>query len=54
MKRYRYRTRALVGAWRSTLEQAEEDAVARRQAERGEAPRHALRWRVAGFIEAEE
>jgi hypothetical protein len=54
MQRFRYRTAALVGRWRETPEQAVEDAITSRQAEREEVPPSKLRWRVPGFIEAED
>ena len=54
MQRYRYRTATLVGPWRETPEQAEEDAVASRQAEREDGAPSQLRWRVPGFIEADD
>jgi hypothetical protein len=49
--RYRYRTAVLIGPWRSTPEQAAEDAVrARQAAPRDGEPDH-IRWIVPGSIE---
>ena len=54
MQRYRYRTAVLVGPWRETPEQAEDDAIASRQAEREGVPPSKLQWRVPGFIESDD
>jgi hypothetical protein len=50
MTRYRYRTPALVGPWRSTSRQAARDAIRSKQARAGEAD-ESLIWLVPGEIE---
>ena len=52
-KGWRFRTPVLVGPWRPTVEQAEEDAIAQGQAVRDESHPHGLLWRVPGCIECE-
>ena len=52
MARYRYRTAALLGRWRSTPEEAAADAVRARQAKREEGS-DSLQWLVPGEIEEE-
>jgi len=52
--RYRYRTRALVGPWRKSRDEAVLDAVGARQAlVEGREPLR-FRWVVPGDIEEEE
>ena len=53
MSRYRYRTRALVGQWRETAEEAADDAVRAGQAIRVATDASELRWRIMGRIEQE-
>lgn len=48
---YRYRTKALVGPWRSTRMRAMADALHSGQMRRDECDRHELRWMVEGRIE---
>jgi hypothetical protein len=48
---YRYRTKALVGPWRSTPAQAMADALNAGQVRRDERDRHNLLWLVEGRIE---
>ena len=53
MARYRYRTCAILGPWRLTLQEAEADAVKARQAkwtDNGDS----LVWLVPGEIEKEQ
>ena len=50
MERYRYRTCVLVGAWRSTRDQAVDDAIRSRQAALREGSED-LVWLVPGTIE---
>ena len=51
MTQFRYRTLTLVGPWRDTLEEAERDAVAARQASFSDKGSDRLRWLVPGQIE---
>jgi hypothetical protein len=53
MARYRYRTCAILGQWRATLEEAAADAVKARQA-RWDEGGEMLRWLVPGEIEKEQ
>lgn len=53
MARYRYRTDALVGPWRDTIEQAAADAVRANQA-RPDGAGGGVRWLVPGRIEVDE
>jgi hypothetical protein len=48
--RYRYRTPALVGVWRRSAQEACDDAVSARQADRGEDGR--IVWRASARLEA--
>ena len=52
-KGWRFRTPVLVGPWRPTVEQAEEDAIAQGQAVRDEVQPRGLQWLVPGCIESE-
>ena len=52
MPRYRYRTPAIVGPWRSSREEAAADAVNARQALHDESGD--LRWLVPGDLEEEQ
>lgn len=51
MPQFRYRTSTLIGPWRSTLDEAERDAVAARQACLSDNESNRLRWLVPGEIE---
>jgi len=48
---YRYRTKALVGPWRPTRQQAIEDALRAGQARSDTASGPDVNWRVEGEIE---
>ncbi|MFN3945987.1 MAG: hypothetical protein ACK4K7_13770 [Allosphingosinicella sp.] len=48
MRKFRYRTRVLIGPWRDTPEQAMEDAVRARQAQPSDG---GPQWVVPGSIE---
>jgi len=47
---YRYRTPALVGEWRTSAEQACEDAIRARQADRDDDG--SVKWRASARLEA--
>jgi hypothetical protein len=51
--RYRYRTTALLGAWKGSVEDAARDAVRAGQAVPSVSCEHGIRWRVDGEIEQE-
>ena len=51
MRRYRYRTSALAGPWRSSPEAALRDAIAARQVRYDEDAAAGLKWVVPGEIE---
>ena len=53
LRRYRYRTAALLGAWRESREDAIADAIRADQARRDENEACGLSWRVPGQIEEE-
>lgn len=52
-RRYRYRTKVLVGSWRNTRQQAVEDALKAGQARLGdgEGDTATIEWIIKGFIE---
>ena len=54
LPRYRYRTRALVGPWRSSRSQAFEDAVRAKQATADQHEPLGFRWIVPGQIDEEK
>ena len=49
--RYRYRTTVLCRQWRSSPEEAAQDAIRAGQAEFWPEGQHGVRWRVNGTIE---
>ena len=51
--RFRYRTAAIAGPWRSTREAALRDAVKAGQARVDETQSDGVRWTVPGTIEAD-
>jgi hypothetical protein len=51
MRRYRYRTPALIGPWRASAGEAADDAIRARQATRSGPNGADLRWRLSGWIE---
>lgn len=51
MRRFRYRTSALTGPWRDTVEEAIGDAAKAKQAEADEFAPDGVRWIVPGRIE---
>ena len=51
MMQHRFRTAALVGEWRLTRQQAYEDALRARQAQRHRHAPDGIRWIVPGEIE---
>ena len=51
MRRYRYRTSALAGPWRSSPKAALRDAIAARQVRHDEGAEDGLVWVVPGKIE---
>ena len=53
-RRFRYRTTVLVGSWRSSFEQAIEDAIKAKQAARETALPDGIKWIVPGLIEEVE
>ena len=52
-ERWRYRTAALAGPWRSTVAWAATDAIAQGQAIQDESQPNGLRWRLPGWIEGD-
>jgi hypothetical protein len=54
IRRYRYRTTALVGTWRASPELAIQDAINARLALREEGEPGGIRWIVPGNIEETE
>ena len=53
-RRYRYRTPVLIGSWRSSREQAVEDAIKAKQAAREPGGETEIKWIVPGTIEEVE
>lgn len=51
MRRFRYRTSVLTGAWRETALEAADDAVRAKQAVNEDDKLSGLRWIVPGWIE---
>ena len=51
MRRYRYRTSALTGPWRTTAFEAADDAVRAKQAVNDITQAAGIRWAVPGRIE---